>query len=158
MKALSVAQPWAGMIMDGVKDIEIRTWAPKNSRLPMRIAIISCKQPSGIKPYLDPNMPGVVRPGIGTLTPQFYIYNHPGIMPRGYILGDVLLTEIKTYHDVETWRADRERHRVPGSLFKPGILGWKLEDPRKLTRPRPYRGRLSLYEIPDSELDRLYDD
>jgi hypothetical protein len=158
MKALSVAQPWAGMIMDQVKDIETRTWSPKISRLPMRIAIIGCKQPSPTKPYLDSNMPGVVRPGIGTLTPQFYIYNHPRSMPRGFILGDILLTEIKTYSDIEAFRADRERHQVPDTGYTPGIKGWIFEDARPLKKPRPYRGRLSLFEIPDSELDRLYDD
>jgi hypothetical protein len=158
MNALSIAQPWAGMIMDGVKDIEIRSWAPRNNKLPMRIAVVSGKQPSTIRPYLDPSMPGVVRPGIGTLTPQFYIYNHPGIMPRGMILGYAHLVEIKTYYDVETYRADQKRHRAPDNLFKPGIRGWILEDPRPLKKPRPWKGKLSLFQIPDNELDTLYDD
>ena len=139
MKALSIAQPWAGMIMDGVKDIETRSWGPKNNRLPMRIAIVSTKQPSEIKPLIGPW--------------DYVAYRVPGLMTRGAILGTVLLVEVKTYYDIETWHADHERHRVPDTFYKPGIRGWILESPHKLDIPKPYRGRLSLYEIPDKELD-----
>lgn len=142
MKALSVAQPWAGMIIDGYKDIEIRSWGPKNKKLPMRLAIVSCKQPSPYTPELE---------GIGYLNDIHY--RAPGLMPRGYILGDALLVEVKTYYDLEAFHADRKRHRNPDDLFFPGARGWRLEDIRPRMNPKPYRGRLSLYEIPDTVLD-----
>jgi hypothetical protein len=142
MNALSVAQPWAGMIIEGNKDIEIRSWAPKINRLPMRIAIVSSKQPSGLKPELE---------GIGYLNAEHY--NTPGLMPRGVILGDVLLVEVKTYYDLEAYRADRQRHRAPDMFFTPGVRGWRLEDPRPRMNPKPYKGRLQLFNIPDEELD-----
>jgi len=141
MKALSIAQPWAGMIMDGHKDIETRSWRPKKDKLPYRIAIVSCIQPSGIKPDFE---------GIGFLNEKYY--SAPGLMVRGGILGSVLLVDVKQYNDINTWRTDRKRHRAPDTYF-PGKYGWVFEDPRPLVRPRPYKGKLSLYEIPDKELD-----
>jgi hypothetical protein len=142
MKALSIKQPWAGMIIDGYKDIEIRSWGPKNNRLPMRIAIVSSKQPSPYIPDLE---------GIGYLNAEYY--RVPGLMPRGFILGDALLVEIKTYYDLEAFHTDRKRHRNPDDLFFPGARGWRFEDIRPRIIPKPYQGRLSLYEIPDNELD-----
>ncbi len=142
MKALSIAQPWAGMIMDGVKDIEIRNWGPKNNKLPMRIAIVSCKRPSPYKPEFE-----------GMRLSDAINYNAPGMMARGCILGDALLVEVKTYYDLEAFCADRKRHRNPDDLFFPGARGWRFEDIRPRMKQKPYRGRLSLYEIPDKELD-----
>ena len=47
MKALSVKQPWAGMIASGMKTIETRTWPT-----PYRgdLLIVSSKRPAGIGP------------------------------------------------------------------------------------------------------------
>lgn len=46
MKALSVRQPWANMIADGVKTIELRKWETKHRGL---ILIVSMRVP-----YIEP--------------------------------------------------------------------------------------------------------
>ena len=42
MKVLSVQQPWATMICSGIKDVENRTWKPKEN--PGRILIHASKK------------------------------------------------------------------------------------------------------------------
>ena len=42
MKVLSVQQPWASLIVAGIKDVENRTWKPKE--MPGRILIHASKK------------------------------------------------------------------------------------------------------------------
>jgi hypothetical protein len=143
MKALSVRQPAAGMIMDGVKDIEIRSWGPANYSLPYRIAIVSAKNILKI----ELNYPRVEHPIAS------FVYDSPRLMKRGFVLGHVLLTYIKTYSEIEEWRKDAKRHRCPESCFFPGVKGWVLEDPWKIRNPVACKGALSLFYVPDSTFD-----
>lgn len=50
MRALSIKQPWANLIIEGTKQIENRTWRPPQSVIGQRIAIHASKS-------LDKNAP-----------------------------------------------------------------------------------------------------
>lgn len=43
MKAITVKQPWASLIVHGIKDIENRTWPCPKRYIGKRVLIYSCK-------------------------------------------------------------------------------------------------------------------
>jgi len=146
MKALSIRQPWASMIVHGIKTIENRTWSTKY-RGPIAICASShppdpelidderqwCRENGIIFPTSLPvggivgivDLVGIFGPARPEDEPDFYIDG------RGYIMfgdDDILPTE----EDID-WYAD-------------GSIGWLLRNPRT-TDFFPIKGRLGLYEI-----------
>lgn len=105
MKALTVKQPWATLIMQGIKDREYRSWAtPYRGRL-----AIHAGQALDLDGYEQ----------IGRL---------PGRDATGALLGTVMLMDVRPHA---------------------GGYAWVLADPQPLPRPVPYRGQLSLFDVPD---------
>ena len=143
MKALSIRQPWAHLILCGLKDVENRTWST-DYRGPLVIH-------AGVK--VDPGWVDgakeVTRRG-GTSAPWWVMLEAgAGVSSqvdvvtttkRGCILGIVDLVDVVTESD-SPW------------FFGP--YGWVLANPRVLPTPVPYRGRLRLFDVADSELEPL---
>ncbi|MBC8446429.1 MAG: ASCH domain-containing protein [Chloroflexi bacterium] len=124
MKALSIRQPWAELILQGRKTIELRTW---QTHYRGRIAIHASQtvQEEACVAYgLD-----------------------PARVVRGALIGTVELVDILPL-DEAAWEALRDQHlslrEFPGPIF-----GWRLEAPQRLSQPIPMRGRMSLFNVPD---------
>lgn len=124
MKALSIHQPWAELILQGRKSIELRTW---RTNYRGRFAIHAgqtVEEEACIAYGLD-----------------------PARVVRGALVGTVQLADILRL-DEAAWAVLRDQHLslrdFPGPMF-----GWRLADPQRLPRPIPLRGRMSLFNVPD---------
>jgi ASCH domain len=122
---LSIKQPWAALILDGRKDVEVRSWAT-SYRGPLWIH-------TGQK--LD--------------TQSNQRFELPDLF-RGGIVGSVVLWGIRPF-SVESWKAWHGRH-LDNSPFNEelGKYGWIFRDPRSLSRPLPAKGTIRLFHLSDA--------
>lgn len=140
MKALSIRQPYAGLIMAGIKNVENRSWFT-NYRGPL--AIVSTKSPDA-KQWWEPMRDRCRRLGVafpeelckvnasvlGIVDFQYLVY----IDERGHEVTDhptLTLDQVATW-----WNSDDE------------MVGFIFEHPRLLKTPIPISGRLGLYNLP----------
>ena len=118
MKALSIRQPWASLIVAGIKDVENRTWATK-LRGPLAIHAGLYKESRGRGEVYDAMM--------AILCPEL-----PDPLPRGGIIGTVDLVDVVQDSESE-WAEDGQYH-------------WLLANPQPLDFV-PVRGRLGLFNV-----------
>ena len=117
MKALSIRQPWAWLIVNGFKDIENRSW-PTNFR--GRIYVHTGKK-------MDPGwFPGLFQHVEGQNIRLPFEY------ALGAIVGEVDIVECVT-ESASPWFS--------------GPYGFLLACPLAYETPVPYRGRLSFFEV-----------
>lgn len=120
MKALSIQQPWAWLIVNGHKDVENRTWMPnKGFAIPQRIYIHV-----GLKPRPTSEVPDWER---------FDGVYWTSRVALGAIIGEVDLVDINFASDSE-WA-------------EPGMCHWILENPVAYEKAIPCRGKLRLFEV-----------
>lgn len=117
--ALTIKQPWASLIMLGVKDIENRSWTT-GYRGPLWV--------HAGKAWADDEWPD--DPAL-----RFFDFSHftrESIhVPRGSLLGTVDLCNIIT--DSESpWAIKGQNH-------------WVIRNPRSLFKPLPWRGQTGLW-------------
>jgi len=124
VKALSIRQPWAELILQGRRTIEPRTW---QTNYRGRIAIHASQT-------------------VGEEACVAYGLD-PARVARGALVGTAELVDILPL-DERGWETLRDQHLslrdFPGPMF-----GWRLEDPQRLPQPIPMRGRMSLFNVPD---------
>lgn len=130
MKALTVKQPYATLIMSGVKLYEMRSWQPREPGL---LAIHAAANP----------MPVVDLLNIGLDTKH---WNNLW-QPLGYVLGTVHIIEVI---DTQTLSFDELRHwdnglhpiTFQGKDFR---YAWKLEVVERFLQPVHATGKLGLW-------------
>lgn len=153
MKALSLTQPWASLVVIGAKKIETRSW-----RTPFRGTLL-IHASKGYPPEArqltlgDPVYHEALRKGgmsgLGSLSP-----------PLGAIIGSV---DVMDCWGITDKAADLvfggmmlpppEPERTFGD-YAPGRWGWLLCNPIRFTDPIPCVGHLSLWEVPEEVLRR----
>ena len=127
MKALSIRQPWAELIIQGCKTIELRTWTTHHrGRLAVHAAQTVAETACQVH-GLDPTT-----------------------LPRGALLGTVEVVEV-TPLDEALWEDLRQQHLGLGPFPGPRY-GWRLADPQRLPQPIPLPGRLGLCNVSDELL------
>ncbi len=131
MKALSIRQPWASLIVNGDKTIEIRSWKPRTMAFPQKVWIHAGRQ-------MDRETPAVSV--------------IPTDLPRGAIIGEVSITGIIQYTDLKQWLRDLSRHLSPSDQYKKGLYGFTLSDPKPCPAPMRLKGRLGFFDVPASLL------
>jgi len=149
MKTLSIRQPWADLIIQGRKTLELRTWTVKY-RGPLAIhASQTVEREACLAHGLDPDQ-----------------------VTTGAVIGVVELVEIIEL-DAASYAARHAEHLAdapfPGAVgaglvpaqgqpqgSAPTLYGWRLAHPRALTTPAPLRGRMGLFEAPllGAEVDK----
>jgi len=134
MKALTIKQPWASLLMAGVKRVENRTWSTGHRG---RLAIHAGKQ-------VDPAAAAIL--AAAGIDPEPF-----ADAPRGAILGTVELVDVIDGGDPQR---DFTRYDVDADPLAFGPYCWVLEDPRPLDQPIPCRGALSLWEVDLEEMIR----
>lgn len=145
MKALSLLQPWASLVILGLKRIETRSWQARPSDAGV-IAIHASKalKRDEIDTFHEPPFEeAFAEHGIDAIS----------MLPLGAILGTVRLT---AYRHVEDFTRISERERAFGNYGNEDgqRWGWVLEDPKPLEAPLPCKGALGLWTVP-GELLRL---
>ncbi|MBI4021038.1 MAG: ASCH domain-containing protein [Candidatus Aenigmarchaeota archaeon] len=127
MKALSIKQPFAELILQGRKTIELRTWTTA-----FRGAFL-------IHASRAPDRKAMERFGFSAL-------------PCGAILGKARLVAVKKYVSEQDHRADHSRHLATSAW---GTYGFVLEDVQRI-EPLDARGRLGFWEAgPSPKITRL---
>ena len=129
MKALTLTQPWATLVMSGRKKFETRSWATGYRG---RIAIHSSK-----------GMPGYAKEAAR----EFGL--DPETLPRGVVLGYVYVMAVAATEDVRealTWAEDHLE--LAYGDFDDGRWAWQLANPTPLPEPIPAKGALGLWDWP----------
>lgn len=135
MKALSIKQPWAWLIVNGIKPVENRDWYC-NYRGPLLIHAGKQLDVEGMM-WLGNNWHKSGMPTeVGNMFDNWKICGCT--FDQGGIVGRVEMTKCTTSHD---------------SPFFFGPYGFIMEKPEVLPFI-PYRGQLKIFEIPDSVLCR----
>jgi hypothetical protein len=131
MRAISIKQPWAYLIVTGIKDIENRTWTIRY-RGPLVIHASKSIDWEGAR-FLR------VHPDL--VTPEQY--REAMKSPRGVLLGEVITTHHITHID------------KPANQWFFGPFGWVLTHSIKYAQPLEYKGRRGIFHVPDKIIFKL---
>lgn len=127
MKALSIRQPWADLILQGKKTLELRNWIV-NYRGPLAIHASQTVEETACRTHgIDPKN-----------------------VSTGVVLGFVKLEDIQAL-DEHAYYAKGQEH-LSTVQFKAPLYGWKLTDPKILDKPFPFSGHMGLFNVPDDLL------
>lgn len=131
--ALSLKQPWAALVVHGLKTIEIRRWpTARRGRILIHAARVPDERDEGWR-----KVPSHVRP-MAEL--------------RGGILGSVDLTDCLRYGDLEAFLADQARHHNEAAWFQPPMLyGFEFAEP-KILPFQEYPGWFRFFKVEAAEL------
>ena len=122
MKCLSVCQPFAKLIVQGKKTIELRKWNTKFRgeflvHAPQKIRLDDCKRLK-IKPE----------------------------MTVGAIIGKVELIDVKEYENSTQIKIDLKKHLALNDISE-NKYGFILQNPKELKIPIPCSGQLNFFEF-----------
>jgi len=120
MKALSLKQPYAELVVSGKKTIELRKW---NTEFRGEFLVHASKKP---------DEEAMLRFGFKNL-------------PLGGIVGKAVLSNVKHYFNDEEHRKDKDKHLASSTW---GNCGFILEKAQRLPFS-PCRGALNFWEFKD---------
>src|SRR5574341_2090648 len=123
MKCLSVSQPYADLIVQGKKTIELRTWNTKYREeflvhAPSKIKKDACK-----------------RLGINETK-----------LRTGVIIGKAEIYDVKIYNSVSELKLDFKKHFATEEFLR-HKYGFLLRKPQELRVPIPYKGSLGFFNV-----------
>lgn len=121
MKCLSIAQPFAHLVVTGRKKIELRTW---NTRF---------RGPFLVHAPLKVRAADMRRLGV----PE---------QPTGAIVGQAEISGVKTYETASALRRDRRLHLSDREL-EGTVYGFVVRRPRKFRAPVPRKGMLGFFNV-----------
>lgn len=129
MKAVTIWQPWAWLIVEGIKRVENRSWSlPGSYRGPL--VIHAGKSRAGLHWTED-------------LTIRDLVPNLPARkdLPRGMIVGVVEVVRCLPVADY--------LRKYPDDPFACGPICWEFRNAMALSDPIPYIGARRIFDIPD---------
>lgn len=132
-KCLSVSQPFADLIIQGKKTIELRSWNTEYRgefliHAPLKVRISDCR-----------------RLGIDS--------SH---LVRGAIVGKADLYDVKIYRTKKEWLADKKYH-FADCEFAGSKYGFMLKRAKPFAIPIPYKGKLGFFDV-DLDAAKIKDD
>lgn len=137
MKCISVWQPFASLLVKGVKVVETRSWPAPRSIIGQRIGIAATKVITSAQKahWADPEFRA-----------HYERLNMPDLvdLPRGHLLGTVQITasEVMT----EELLADVTAEEQAYGHWALGNYAWFAADPVEFARPIAIRGKQGLYD------------
>ena len=139
MKAISVWQPWAWLIVHGHKTIETRSWPAPEALVGQRIAIHAAQRivthPVWRHLVILAMQKDITIPLLNDLD-------------RGALVGTVELVEVREYPDAESFFKDGHCHLCTNeALFEPIRYGWVFRDPELEESPIPLKGRQGFFPV-----------
>lgn len=154
MKCLSIRQPWAGLIVLGLKDIENRTWGTSYRG---EIAIHAGKRMDDDmaedldhKRTMNPFERIRVRLWDRVFADGYNDWRQHPAFARGAIVGTAHIVECKEKPasaqaaTVEFWGQE-------------GAIWWRLDRAKTLTEPIPWRGRLGLFNVSGPIINKAFE-
>lgn len=140
MRALTVWQPFASLIVNGCKTFETRTWPAPQALIGQRIAISAAARfTKEQQEFCD--------------DPEFSsFYDNCGLgvcdgLERGVVLGSVLLHSVDRM-DLQSFDRVSPEERAYGN-WRHGDYAWRLTEPRVYDKPIPVRGMQGLWRWKD---------
>lgn len=133
MKVLSLSQPWATLVVLGVKRFETRAWHTGHRGL---LAVHAARYFASANRLLcecEPIRGLLRRAGFDDWT----------CLPRGAVVGTVELVDCIPAEELTTLS---DLDRALGD-FAPGRWAWQLSDPRPWPTPIAATGRLGVFEL-----------
>jgi hypothetical protein len=128
IKTLSFRQPWAILILEGRKTMDLRTWSANYRGALAIYASLEIEKDACRLHSVD----------VKTLTTGALI----GIVD----LVDVIPLTKKAYD------ANQEKH-LAGRHYREGLLGWVLANPRAIDPPQIVKGGLNLFDVNIEQVD-----
>ncbi len=138
MKAISLLQPWATLVVMGVKTIETRSWGTKYRG---SILIHASMGKSGN--IFSEELP------FKKYIPDF------NRLPFGAIIGEAIITDVIRIENLNMPDALINKLTMEQKAFgdySEGRYAWLLEDHKQFTNAIPARGTLSVWEYPDENI------
>ena len=129
--ALSIKQPWAALIVHGLKTIEVRRWpTARRGHLLIHAARIPDDRPEAWR-----HLPDRLR---------------ECALLQGGIIGSVELTECRTYRSLDAFVADQAGHLNEATWFElPQLYGFTFAGATTLPF-RPYPGWFRFFSVKES--------
>ena len=141
MRAITIKQPWASLIVEGIKDIENRTWPCPKKYIGKRVLIHASQKPlRPVKLFNSMQKDVIKRAGlwetcvfpecgsiIGSVEIVDCVINHPSIWAE------------KTDEPLEYYTGEEEFSCYP-------TYNWVLTNPIKFPKPIPAKGKLGFWE------------
>jgi len=141
MKAISLLQPWASLVVMGVKKIETRNW-----RTTHRGTILIHASQGKAGSIFAADLP------FKKYIPDFKK------LPFGAIVGQATITDVMRIEMLEMPDELIDRLTMEEKAFgdySEGRYAWLLEDHKQFDNPIPARGTLSIWEHPDENLGAI---
>jgi hypothetical protein len=139
MRALSLYQPWASLLVYGYKRIETRSW----STTYRGILLIHASQTKRWMPDFPRLLHSAGLPDAMTDLPT----------PFGAVLGSVEVVDCRKSEEFS--ESDVGTQEMALGHFSPGRYGWVLRNPVVFTTPIPCKGMLRLWEVPLAMLQQI---
>lgn len=144
MKALSIIQSWASLIILGAKRYETRSWQTSHrgpllihssAKIPLAAQELCYAEPfkTALAPLLLPYEPGDTR--------------FPWDLSLGCLLGVVELVNCVKVEEVTASILTTEEERSFGN-YRPGRWAWELRVLDRFTKPIALPGHLGLWDVP----------
>jgi len=153
MKTLSVKQPWASLIIDGIKDIENRTWKLPSNMKGQRVLIHASKCSWSWDKFTN----YIENIDCESMELQNFVLTNKisekwlKQLPTGMIIGSVEVVDCVINHK-SMWAEKTEGVLVGNEFFtnekSPTVYNWVLANPLKLTEPIPAKGKLLFWDYP----------
>ena len=131
MKALSVKQPWASFISEGMKTIETRSWPTKYRG---DILICASKTPDSV-----------------SMHHYLKVLNDDKFVSLSYPNG-VALCIAEIY---DCWPMAEDHQAAAKCLIYPGAYSWFLKNIRRF-EPFPIKGQLRIFNVDVNEKDLVF--
>lgn len=144
MKAITLWEPWASLVVYGEKNWETRSWPIPKNLIGQRVAIHAAKRWDP-----TPTVQSIAYKLRNEGHLDFWHQNHiVGIVPPpwlGCVLGIVTLAEcLSTKHCVDSWPSSDREFTFGDYSF--GRFAWRLDDKISLPKPVPAVGRQRFWE------------
>lgn len=149
MKAISIWQPHASLIICGAKPFETRHWAAPKWILGQRVAIHASKSTDDLlelRDYIQDRREFGDAEVINSYEAMWEALKSAGFanlneLPLGAIIGTAILSECIRSEDLKD----------PGHFgnFAPGRFAWRMTDVIALAEPIPFRGQQGFFNVPD---------
>jgi activating signal cointegrator 1 len=138
MKAISIWQPFATLIVRGYKIFETRTWAAPRSLIGQRIGIASTKtiRPEQRAHFNDEEFQrNYQRLGLPDRLED---------LSHGYMLGTAIVesVELMTENFLEEVSGEEKTY----GWWQEGFYAWRMVSPEEFPRPIPVRGAQGIYD------------
>ena len=134
MKALTIYQPWASLLVPGEKQFETRSWRTAHRGLLAIHAGRKLTEDMRNLCGLDPFYASLKRHGI----------EKPGQLPVGALVGFVFLGDCVSTEEIEVGGTEEAF-----GDFRPGRWAWTCGNPVRLVEPIKYQGKLGLFDVPN---------